>query len=157
MALKLPGGWVISRTGQPGTGTAVAPAASPEPEVIQAVIVDEKANVPAQTPAETTRGRKKKEKKPKRPLLLRLFGISPWGAFKLVFLCILIGSVLMLWQEAERVAQENAAAAAGEAARQVWSGAVWAAQNFWQPALYGAAIVAPVWVLWRLLSLPFRS
>ncbi|MEM1149651.1 MAG: hypothetical protein AAGI03_03725 [Pseudomonadota bacterium] len=99
----------------------------------------------------------RKEKPPKRPLLIRLFGLSVWGAFKLIVLCVIVGGAVMLWQEAERAAQESAAAAAGEAARRLWDGALWAVRNFWQPALFGAGIVAPFWVLWRVVTLPFRS
>ncbi|MEL6568789.1 MAG: hypothetical protein AAFQ22_10255 [Pseudomonadota bacterium] len=151
MALKLPGGWVLTRPGAASASTEVVPAET-EPEVIQAVIVEEPETAePAPQPK-----RRKKEKPPKRHILLRLFGVSLWGGFKLLILCVLIGGGVMMWQEAERAAQENAAAAAGEAARQAWAGAVWAAQNFWQPALYGAGIVAPFWVLWRVITLPFR-
>nr|WP_233350943.1 DUF6460 domain-containing protein [Hyphomonas sp. ND6WE1B] len=30
-------------------------------------------------------------------------------------------------------------------------------RNFWKPALAGATIVLPLWILWRLVSLPFRK
>ncbi|MEO0784328.1 MAG: hypothetical protein AAFY10_01430 [Pseudomonadota bacterium] len=151
MALKLPGGWVISK---PGAASASKDLTVAEPvEVIEAEIVEEPAPLPAQNEAPAKR---KKQKPPKRPLLVRLFGVSIWGGIKLVLLCILIGSVILLWQGAERAAEDSAAAVAGEAARQLWSSAVWAAQNFWRPALYGAGVVAPVWVLWRVLTLPFR-
>ena len=156
MALKLPGGWIITKPGPASTGTALV-RPEPEPDVIHAVMVEDTQLAEAEPEQAASTKRKKKEKPPKRPLLLRLFGISVWGAFKLVVLCIIIGGAVMLWQEAERAAQENAAAAAGEAARQLWGGAIWAAQNFWQPALYGAGIVAPFWVLWRVLTLPFRK
>ena len=77
-------------------------------------------------------------KPPKRPLLRRLFGISFWGGVKLTGLCILVGFFVM-------AANFNPAAAG------------WAIRNFWKPALAGATIVVPLWVLWRLISLPFRK
>lgn len=101
--------------------------------------------------------RKSREKPAKRPLLRRLFGISIWGAFKLLILCILIGSVLMLVEGTQRATEENLANAAADAARQLWAGTVWAVQNFWLPALYGAGVVLPIWTLWRVVSLPFRK
>ncbi|MEM9738887.1 MAG: hypothetical protein AAF829_03395 [Pseudomonadota bacterium] len=154
MVLKLPGGWVISKPGSTPVGTELVPGETDTADVIQAVIVDE-PEVANATLAQA-RKRTKKEKPPKRPLLLRLFGVSIWGGLKLIVLCVIIGGAIMVWQEAERAAQENAAAVAGQAAQQVWAGAVWTAQNFWQPALYGAGFVAPVWVLWRVITLPFR-
>ena len=39
----------------------------------------------------------------------------------------------------------------------MFSAAVWAVKNFWKPWLAGASIVLPLWVLWRLASLPFRK
>ena len=33
----------------------------------------------------------------------------------------------------------------------------WTVRNFWKPALAGATIVLPIWVLWRAISLPFRK
>jgi hypothetical protein len=33
----------------------------------------------------------------------------------------------------------------------------WAVTNFWKPALAGASIILPIWVLWRLITLPFRK
>ncbi len=101
--------------------------------------------------------RARKDKPAKRPLLWRLFGVSVWGVFKLLVACILIGSILMLVEGTQRATQENLAAAAADAARQAWDGAVWAVKNFWLPALYGAGVVLPVWTLWRIVSLPFRK
>ena len=42
-------------------------------------------------------------------------------------------------------------------ASQTLAAAGWAIRNFWKPALAGAGIVLPIWVLWRLVSLPFRK
>ena len=33
---------------------------------------------------------------------------------------------------------------------------LWALANGWAPALIGVAVVMPIWLLWRLLSVPFR-
>ena len=41
-------------------------------------------------------------------------------------------------------------------ARAAWSTSVWMATHAWQPLLAGATVVLPIWVLWRLISLPFR-
>lgn len=95
--------------------------------------------------------------KAKRPVLRRLFGISIWGGFKLVVTCVLVGFFLLAL-EFDPVADDvNVLAALGELLQNVLRAAVWAARNFWKPLLAGASIVLPLWVLWRLVSLPFRK
>lgn len=97
-----------------------------------------------------------KEKPPKRALLVRLFGVGIWGWIKLILLCVLVGFVMLAMQfdpaseefgarQAFLVFLENAIATAR-----------WAFQNSWKPALIGAGVVLPIWVLWRLMTLPFR-
>ena len=101
--------------------------------------------------------RRQPEPREKRPLLVRLFAISPWGAFKLVLLCILVGAIVMAANFDPRSPDVDMGAMASSLARDAWNAAVWAVRNFWRPALAGAGIVLPVWVLWRLASLPFRK
>lgn len=96
-------------------------------------------------------------KPPKRPLLIRLFGISPWGALKLTGLCILIGFFVMAANFNPASQDVNILGALAAIGRQTLATAGWAIRNFWKPALAGATIVLPLWVLWRLLSLPFRK
>jgi len=96
-------------------------------------------------------------KPPKRPVLQRLFAISLWGAFKLAVTCVLVGFFLLAL-EFDPVADDvNVLGALGELLRNLFGAAVWAAKNFWKPLLAGASIVLPLWVLWRLASLPFRK
>ncbi|MEL6257904.1 MAG: hypothetical protein AAFQ67_02465 [Pseudomonadota bacterium] len=97
-----------------------------------------------------------KAKRPKRHILLRLFGIGPWSAVKLAALCVLVGSITMVAQFDPADPEVNAGALVSAAAQTAYSAAIWTAQNFWRPALAGATIVLPIWVLWRLVSLPFR-
>ena len=96
-------------------------------------------------------------KPPKRPLLLRLFGIGPWGALKLTGLCILVGFFVMAANFNPAAPNADIPGALATIARQAFAAAGWAARNFWKPALAGATIVLPLWVLWRLASLPFRK
>jgi hypothetical protein len=97
-----------------------------------------------------------KSKAQKRPLLRRLFGISPWGAVKLTGLCILVGFFVMAANFNPASQDANIPGALAAIARQAFTAAGWAVRNFWKPALAGATIVLPLWVLWRLISLPFR-
>lgn len=93
----------------------------------------------------------------KRPLLVRLFGIKIWGAVKLIVICIFVGFIALASQFDPRDPQVNVAAATWNIAQQAWSAAGWAAVNFWKPAAAGATIVLPIWLLWRVVSLPFRK
>ncbi|MEZ5967665.1 MAG: hypothetical protein R3C00_01195 [Hyphomonas sp.] len=96
-------------------------------------------------------------RKPKRPLLVRLFGISPWGALKLTGLCILVGFFVMAANFNPSSPDTNIPGALAAVARQAVATAGWAVRNFWKPALAGATVVLPVWILWRLATLPFRK
>ncbi|KCZ85497.1 hypothetical protein HAD_07430 [Hyphomonas adhaerens MHS-3] len=96
-------------------------------------------------------------KPPKRPLLRRLFGISFWGGVKLTGLCILVGFFVMAANFNPAAQDANIPAALAAIAKQTLAAAGWAVRNFWKPALAGATIVVPLWVLWRLISLPFRK
>lgn len=92
-----------------------------------------------------------------RPLLVRLFGISVWGGVKLTGLCILVGFFVMAASFDPRHPDFNIARALGAILRQALSAFGWMIRNFWQPALAGALVVLPVWVIWRVISLPFRK
>jgi len=107
---------------------------------------------PAPAPPATKPG-----KKPTRPLLLRLFGIGPWGALKLTGLCILVGFFVMAANFNPASPDADIPGALAAIARQALAATGWAVRNFWKPALAGATIVLPLWVLWRLASLPFRK
>lgn len=93
----------------------------------------------------------------KRPLLRRLFGIGIWGAVKLIAICILVGFFVMAANFDPRAPDADVPAAMAAIFKQTVAAAGWAARNFWKPALAGATIVLPIWVLWRLVSLPFRK
>ena len=101
--------------------------------------------------------RQKSGKPPKRALLLRLFGIGPWGVIKLTGLCILVGFFVMAANFNPASPDVDIPSALATIARQALDAAGWAVHNFWKPALAGATIVLPFWVLWRLATLPFRK
>ena len=91
-------------------------------------------------------------KAPPRSLLARLFGISVWGSLKLLGLCILVGFFVLASNP-----DVDMGAAIANVASTTTAALGWAVRNFWKPALAGAAVVIPIWVLWRLVSLPFRK
>ncbi|MEQ8301495.1 MAG: hypothetical protein RH945_13220 [Hyphomonas sp.] len=99
----------------------------------------------------------KAAKTPPRSVLIRLFGIGPWGVLKLLGLCILVGFVVLAANFNPASPDVNIPEAIASIASQTLAAAGWAIRNFWKPALAGAGIVLPIWVLWRLVSLPFRK
>jgi len=133
----------------------------PDPEPVEAEIVETVPLKPAPA-VSPDNGRKwwqvwkQGEKKPKRALLLRLFGIGIWGTIKLVILCIVVGFVLLTMQFDPTSPSFDATETLGLFFKNALATAKWAATNFWKPALTGASLVLPIWILWRLISLPFR-
>lgn len=99
---------------------------------------------------------KPKIKKPKRALLLRLFGIGIWGAIKLTILCVIVGFVVLTMQFDPTSPDVDLGNALGVFASNTIAAMKWTVTNFWKPATAGAIIILPIWVLWRLISLPFR-
>ncbi len=95
--------------------------------------------------------------KQKRHILLRLFGISWWGWIKLALLCVLVGFFVMASEFDPASPDVNVTGAIQTFLASVGGLASWAARNFWKPALAGATIVLPIWLVWRALSLPFRK
>ena len=112
---------------------------------------------PPPEPAPRVKTRARAEKPPPRSVLLRLFGIGPWGVVKLLGLCILVGFVVLAANFNPASPDVNMPEAIASIARQTLAAAGWAIRNFWKPALAGAGIVLPIWILWRLVSLPFRK
>lgn len=113
--------------------------------------------IPQPAPEPTPKAKEAAAKPEPRPLLARLFGISIWGGLKLIGLCILVGFFVLASQFDPTNPDVNAGEAIMNVARTAVSALGWALQNFWKPALAGATIVLPLWVLWRLISLPFRK
>lgn len=86
----------------------------------------------------------------------RLFDIGWGGWLHLAALCVLAGVLI------------RAAGVNPFDRTFTWSGALqdlgaalvslagWVIANGWLPLLTGALVVIPLWLLWRLLSLPFR-
>ena len=95
--------------------------------------------------------------KVKRHILLRLFGIKVFGWIKLILLCVLVGFFVMAAEYDPMTAEVDAVTAVSNFARSAFQALGWMVANFWKPALAGASIVIPIWVLWRMATLPFRK
>ena len=91
-----------------------------------------------------------------RTLAEKMFGLGFSGWFQLVVLCVLVGAVFQAggvdffsptftWQGLPGGILNGAIAVLG-----------WAIEIGWRPLITGALVVAPIWLAWRLLSVPFR-
>lgn len=95
-------------------------------------------------------------KKARRPILIRLFALKFWGAVRLTVICVVVGIVMKIGNITSSPTEFDALNAISEIWKNTFAGLVWIVRNGWVPALLGATVVLPVWVLWRLVSLPFR-
>lgn len=95
--------------------------------------------------------------KRKRPLLVRLFSLKFWGAVRLTALCVIVGIIQQIGWAKKQTQEFDAFSAIQAIWENTFAGLIWAIQNGWKPALIGATIVVPIWVIWRLISLPFRK
>ena len=96
------------------------------------------------------------EEPPPRTLRSKLFGIGFSGYFQLVVICIVAGAIL----QAGGVDFFSPRFSLSGLAGSLFNGAMkvlgWALERGWQPLLAGGIIVVPLWLFWRLLTVPFR-
>jgi hypothetical protein len=94
--------------------------------------------------------------RPQRTLVEKMFGIGFSGWFQLVVVCVAIGAVFQAggvdffsptftWERLLNGIASGALAVLG-----------WVIELGWRPLISGALVVGPIWVAWRLLSVPFR-
>ena len=94
--------------------------------------------------------------RPQRTLAEKMFGIGFSGWFQLVVFCVAVGAVFQAggvdffsptftWEGLLGGIAKGALAVLG-----------WIIETGWRPLLTGLLIVGPVWLVWRLLSVPFR-
>ena len=95
--------------------------------------------------------------KTKRPLLVRLFSLKFWGAVRLTALCVLVGLIQNIGWAEKQTKDFDVMSTIQTIWENTFQGLIWVIKHGWQPALLGATIVIPIWVIWRLISLPFRK
>lgn len=87
----------------------------------------------------------------------RMFNIGWMGWIRLAMLSVVVGVIVRAAGVDPLAPDFTFTGALQSIGRALGELAGWAVANGWLPLLVGAAIVAPVWLLWRLLSLPFRN
>jgi hypothetical protein len=93
----------------------------------------------------------------RRSLMSKMFDIGPWGWVKLTMLCLAVGAVLRIANVNPFEPGFTLGSAVASLGRGVGNLLLWIIANGWAPALIGVAVVMPIWLLWRLLSVPFRK
>ena len=92
----------------------------------------------------------------RRPFLIRLFSVKFWGAVRLTVICVVVGIFINVFRTAQNPASFDLMGAIAEIWQNAFGLTLWIIQNGWQPALIGATVVLPIWIVWRLLTFPFR-
>ena len=97
------------------------------------------------------------EKAPKRPLKSRLLSVTVWQVIQLLVISTIVGLFLLALDLSADRQSLNIDGALIQLFQSLGSAFLWIVKTFWKPLLAGAAVVLPLWLLWRLVSLPFRK
>lgn len=91
-----------------------------------------------------------------RSFLQKTFSIDFWGWARLAAASLLAGVVLQAANIDIFSPDFNLGGAMNSIAQAIGNLGLWALANAWIPLIFGAIVVLPLWVIWRLLSSPFR-
>lgn len=92
----------------------------------------------------------------RRSFASKLFGVGVWGWLRLAGLCMVVGAIMRIGNVNPLAPDFTLRGAATSLASGLGNLAVWLVGNGWLPALMGGLVVLPLWLVWRLLSSPFR-
>lgn len=86
----------------------------------------------------------------------KMLGVGFWGWARLGLLCLVAGAIL----EAGGVNPFAAGFTWGAVPAALGQGVInvftWSVGTAWRPLLFGAIAIIPIWLVWRLLTVPFR-
>ena len=94
---------------------------------------------------------------PARSLAIRLLLVGVWDVVQLLALSVIVGLFLLALDFSPERQGINIGGALWELVQTLFSAFLWMVRTFWKPLLAGAAIVLPIWLIWRVVSLPFRK
>jgi hypothetical protein len=92
-----------------------------------------------------------------RSLQSKLFGIPFSGWFQLLVICIVAGAIFQAGGIDFFSPDFTFTGVAGSLATGTLNLLGWAVENGLRPLLSGALIIIPLWLAWRLLTVPFRN
>ena len=91
-----------------------------------------------------------------RPFWVRLLSLRVGQAMNLLLWCVLAGVIMQLTGFNLLHTHLTAGETAGNLWQQGFAALGWMIGMGWKPALLGATLVIPIWLVWRLLTFPFR-
>lgn len=106
--------------------------------------------------AERKAARKAKAARARRPVWVRMLSIRLGGVVNLVLWSVIIGLAIRFTGFNPFAEPQSGLERAGGMWRQALEAAGVAVRLGWKPALTGAMIVLPIWLVWRFFTLPFR-
>jgi len=92
-----------------------------------------------------------------RTLQSKLFGIGFSGWFQLIVICVIAGAIFQAGGIDFFSPDFTFTGIAGSLASGALNMLGWAVENGWRPLIAGALVVIPLWLAWRLLTVPFRN
>jgi hypothetical protein len=86
----------------------------------------------------------------------KMFGVGFWGWVRLGALCLVAGAIFAAGAVNPFAPGFLWSAVPGQLAQGVLNVFTWSVGTAWRPLLFGAIAVGPIWLLWRLITVPFR-
>jgi hypothetical protein len=92
-----------------------------------------------------------------RTLQSKLFGIGFSGWFQLIVICVIAGAIFQAGGIDLFSPDFTFTGIASSLANGALNMLGWAVENGWRPLITGALVIIPLWLAWRLLTVPFRN
>lgn len=86
----------------------------------------------------------------------KMFGIGWTGWVRLGILCVTVGALMTMAEVNPFSPDFSLGGAVSGVIRATMTALTWILANGWWPFFVGILVVGPVWVLWRLITVPFR-
>lgn len=91
-----------------------------------------------------------------RSFIDKLLHVSVYGWIQLALICLLFGAIIDAGQINPFEPGFSWSDALGRAGSAALGIASWAIGSAWKPLLIGVLVVGPIWLIWRLITVPFR-
>jgi hypothetical protein len=91
-----------------------------------------------------------------RSLSDKMFGISFWGWVRLGVLCLTAGAIFEAGGFNPFAPAFTWSSVPAELLQGVINVFTWSVGTAWRPLLLGAVAIIPIWLVWRLITVPFR-
>ena len=86
----------------------------------------------------------------------KMFGISFWGWIRLGVLCLTAGAIFEAGGFNPFAPAFTWRSVPADLLQGVINVFTWSVGTAWRPLLFGAIAIIPIWLVWRLITVPFR-